>query len=256
MPARRRLERIGIELYTVRAETRADMPGTLARIAGMGYREVEFHNYFGRPAAQVRELLDANGLASPSTHIGFDLMKANWNKTFDDAQTIGQQFITVPSPPSGATPTVASWQRIADDFNAAGERAKARGLTFGYHNHYTEFATVDGTSPFEILLTRTDPKLVAFQMDVFWAARGGADPQALIRKYPDRFVMLHIKDSSGAPTHNQVDLGAGTIDFAGILRQDATLKHVVKHVFVEHDQPADPMLFAKKAYDYLSKLEY
>lgn len=255
-PAKRRLDRIGIQLYTVRAQMRADMPGTVAKIAGFGYKDVEFAGYFGRTAAQVRELLDANGLKSPSTHIGFDAMKADWDKTFDDALAIGQQFITVPSPPEGTAPTVAAWQRVADDFNAAGEKARARDLTLGYHNHYTEFAAVGGTTPFEVLLTRTDPKYVSFQMDVCWATRGGADPRALIRKYPSRFVMLHIKDITPAPEWRQTDLGEGSIDFAGILREDASGKNVVKHVFVEHDQPADPMLFAKKSFDFLSKLEY
>jgi len=250
---KRRLDRIGIQLYTVRAEMRADMPGTIAKIAGFGYKDVEFAGYFGRTAKQVREMLDANGLKSPSTHIGFDAMKVDWDKTFDDALTIGQQFITVPSPPNGTANTVAAWQKVADDFNAAGEKAKARGLTLGYHNHYTEFAATEGTTAFDILLTRTDPKYISFEMDVCWATRGGADPVALMRKYPGRFVMLHIKDITKGPEWKQTDLGEGSIDFKGILREDAS---VMQHVFVEHDQPADPMAFAKKSFDYLSTLEY
>lgn len=250
---KRRLDRIGIQLYTVRAEMRADMPRTVAAIAGMGYKDVEFAGYFNRTGNQVREMLDANGLKSPSTHIGFDAMKADWDKTYDDALAIGQQFITVPSPPNGTANTVAAWQKVADDFNAAGERAKARGLTLGYHNHYTEFAATEGTTAFDILLTRTDPKYVAFEMDVCWATRGGADPIALMRKYPGRFVMLHIKDITKGPEWKQTDLGEGSIDFAAILREDAS---VMQHVFVEHDQPADPMAFAKKSFDYLSRLEY
>jgi sugar phosphate isomerase/epimerase len=252
----RRLGPIGIQLYTVRAQMRADMPGTVAAIAGLGYKEVEFAGYFGRTAKQVREMLDANGLKSPSTHIGFDAMKTDWDKTFDDALTIGQKFLTVPSPPNGTQATVASWQKVADDFNAAGERATARGLTLGYHNHYTEFNVVDGTSPFEILLTRTDPRYVAIQMDVCWTVRGGGDPSAWITRFPTRFAMLHIKDMTAGPEFKQTELGKGSIDFAKILRTDLDQKHAVKHVFVEHDQPADPMVFAKNAYDYLSKLEY
>jgi len=139
---RRRLDRIGIQLYTVRAQMRADMSGTIAQIAALGYKDVEFAGYFGRTSAQVRDLLAANGLKSPSTHIGFDAMKTDWDKSYDDALTIGQEFITVPSPPNGTASTVAAWQRVADDFNAAGEKAKARGLTLGYHNHYTEFAAI------------------------------------------------------------------------------------------------------------------
>lgn len=233
-----------------------DMPGTLAAIAAMGYREVEFAGYFGRSNPEVKQMLSANNLASPSTHIGFDQMKVDWDRTFDDALAKGHQFITVPSPPNGTVPTVDAWRRVAADFNRAGERARARGLGFAYHNHYTEFTAVDGQRPFDVLLANTDPRFVSFQMDVFWATRGGADPRALIRQHPTRFVMLHIKDSSGPPEHKMLDVGAGKIDFAAILAEDASLKHVVKHAFVEHDQPADPMLFAKNAFEYLSKMEY
>ena len=254
--APRRLERIGIQLYTVRREMQRDMAATIAAIAAMGYREVEFAGYFGRSDADVRQLLAANNLTAPSTHVGYDQMKVDWDKTFDDALAKGHRFITVPSPPNGTTPTVDAWRRVADDFNRAAERARVRGLGFAYHNHYVEFAAAEGQRPFDVLLANTDPKLVFFQMDVFWVTRGGGDPRALIQRHPTRFTMLHIKDSSGPPAHNQVDVGAGTIDFAAILREDAALQHAVKHVFIEHDQPPDPMMFAKAAYDYLSKMEY
>ena len=254
--ARRKLDRIGLELYTVRQLARADMAGTLARVAEIGYREVEFHAYFGKSNTEIRDLLAKNGLTSPSMHMGFDAMKVDWDKTFDDALAKGHQYLIVPSPPNGVGKTIDSWKRTADDFNKAGERAKARGLAFGYHNHYTEFAPIDGQVPYDLLIESTDPRYVNFQMDVFWVTRGGGDPRTYLRRYPDRFVMLHIKDSSGLPVHDQVDIGAGTIDFASILRLDVELKHAVKHVYVEHDEPADPMLFAKKAFDYLSALEY
>src|SRR5690349_21997894 len=113
---RRKLGPIGIQLYTVRAQMRADMPGTIASIAKLGYKKVEFAGYFNRSAKEVRAMLDANGLVSPSTHIGFDAMKTDWDKTFDDALTIGQKFLVVPSPPNGTPNTVAAWQRVADDF--------------------------------------------------------------------------------------------------------------------------------------------
>ena len=254
--APRRLERIGIQLYTVRREMQRDMPGTIAALAAMGYREVEFAGYFGRSNAEVRQMLASNNLSSPSTHVGYDQMRVDWDKTFDDTLAKGHQFITVPSPPDGTANTVDAWRRVADNFNRAGERARARGLRFAYHNHNVEFAAVEGQRPFDVLLANTDPELVSFQMDVFWVTRGGGDPLALIRQHPARFTTLHVKDSSGPPAHNQVDVGGGTIDFAAILREDAALQHTVKHAFVEHDQPADPMAFAKTSFDYLSKMEY
>lgn len=251
---KRRLDRVGIQLYTVRQQMRADMPATLAAIAAMGFREVEFAGYFGRTSAQVRELLTANGLSSPSTHVGYNA--ETWDRALDDAAEKGHEYITVPSLPSVPRQTVDDWRRIAELFTHAAERAATRGLKFAYHNHDAEFRRIGDAVPFDILLDHSDPKVVSFQMDIFWLVKGGGDPLQYIRRHPDRFVMFHVKDSGGPPAHNQVDVGAGTIDFAGIYAQDAALQRVVRHSFVEHDQPADPMLFAKSAFMYLSAMEY
>ena len=252
----RRLDRIGIQLYSVRDLMQRDMPGTLARIAEIGYKDVEFAGYFGRTAADVRQLLERNGLGSPSTHVGFTGLGPDWEKALDFAASVGHTFATVPWIDEKDRKTLADWRRHAADFNKAAERARARGLRFAYHNHDFEFKTVEGVVPYDLLLRETDPALVSFEMDVYWVTEGGADPKAYLRQHPDRFAMLHIKDSAGPPKHEQVDVGAGTIDFASILRLDAEQKHAVKHVFVEADQPPDPTAFAKKSFDYLSKLEF
>jgi sugar phosphate isomerase/epimerase len=252
----RRLDRIGIQLYSVRDLMQRDMPGTLARIAEIGYKDVEFAGYFGRTPAEVRQLLERNGLGAPSTHIGFTALGPDWEKALDFAASVGHTFATVPWIDEKERKTLADWHRHAAGFNKAAERARAHGLRFAYHNHDFEFKPVEGVVPFDLLLRETDPALVSYEMDVYWVTEGGADPKAYFRQHPDRFVMLHIKDSAGPPKHEQVDVGAGTIDFASILRLDAEQKHVVKHVFVEHDQPPDPMAFAKKSFDYLSKLEF
>ena len=251
---RRRLDRIGIQLYTVRDAMRTDMPGTIAQIALIGYREVEFAGYFGRTAREVRALLDANSLTSPSTHVSLEL--ARQDKTLDDSAEIGHKYVTVPSLPRTSSNSADAYRRTAEEFNRIGERAKARGLRLAFHNHATEFTPIDGVVPYDLLVCGTDPTLVFFQVDVFWMVRGGRDVREFIRANPNRVPMLHIKDSSGPPDHKQVDVGAGTIDFAAILRQDASQRRMITSVFVEHDGPADPMLFARNSFDYLRKLEY
>ena len=252
--ARPRFDPIGIQLYTVRDQMRQDMPGTLARIAEMGYKEVEFAGYFGRTPAQVKEMLAQNRLASPSTHVSIEL--ARQEKTLDDAVATGHRYITVPSLPRSALATADAVRRTADEFNAMATRAQSRGLRFAFHNHETEFRSVEGVVPFDILVSGTDAALVFFQVDVFWMVKGGRDPRAFVRDNPTRVPMLHIKDSGGPPAHPQVDVGAGTIDFAGILREDASRANMIKSVFIEHDSPADPMVFAKKGFDYFSRMEY
>jgi sugar phosphate isomerase/epimerase len=252
--ARRRFDPIGIQLYTVRNEMRQDMPGTLARIAEMGYKEVEFAGYFGRTPVQVKELLAQNRLTSPSTHVSIEL--ARQDKTLDDAVAAGHRYITVPSLPRSALATADAVRRTADEFNTIAERARSRGLRFSFHNHDAEFRAVDGVVPFDVLVGGTDAALVFFQVDVFWMVKGGGDPRSFIRANPLRVPMLHIKDSGGPPAHTQVDVGAGTIDFAALLREDASNKGFIHSVFLEHDSPADPMAFAKNGFDYFSRMEY
>jgi len=254
--SRRRLDRIGIQLYSVRTEMERDFPGTLARLAEIGYKEVEFAGYFGRSAADVRAILDRNGLSAPSTHIGFSGTGPDWEKALDFAASVGHAFATVPWIDEKDRKTLADWHRHAADFNKAAERARAHGLRFAYHNHNFEFKPVEGAVPYDLLLRETDPALVSFEMDVYWVTEAGADPKAYLRQHSGRFVMLHLKDSAGPPKHEQVDVGKGTIDFASILRLGAEQKNPVEHVFVEHDQPPQPLVFAKNSFDYLKSLEY
>jgi sugar phosphate isomerase/epimerase len=254
--APRRVERVGIQLYTLRREMQSDMPGTLDRLAQMGYREVEFAGYFGRTPGQTRELLRRTGLAAPSTHIGYDQVTGNWDRALDDALARGHDYVTIPWLPDDVRGSVDSWRGVARTFNTAARAARSRGLRFAYHNHDFEFIRVGGVVPFDLLLAETDPDLVDFEMDVFWLVKGGGDPLAYFRQHASRFTMLHVKDSSGPPDHRQVNVGSGTIDFGAILRLDATQRHVVRHLFVEHDNPADPLAFARASFDHLSKLEY
>jgi sugar phosphate isomerase/epimerase len=252
----RRLERVGIQLYSVRDEMKRDVAATLARLGEIGYREVEFAGYFDKTPAEIRDLLQRSGLTAPSTHIPYETLKGNWDQALDHAVAVGHQWVTIPWLAPNLRGTAAGWRSIAADFNRGAERAKARGLRFAYHNHEFELKPVEAQVPLDILLAETDPALVDFEMDVYWTVNGGADPLAYFRRHPTRFPLLHIKDSAGPPDHKQTDVGAGTIDFASIFRLDAEQRSAVKHAFIEHDQPADPFAFAKNSFDYLSRLEY
>jgi len=254
--ARRRLERIGIQLWTVRGEMQRDMAGTFMRLAQIGYREVEFAGYFGRTPAQIRADLQRAGLTAVSTHGELDLVRSRWSETLDTASELGLRYVTINWLPAEDRRTLDDWRRIADDFNAAGERARARGLRLAYHNYDVSLQPLAGVVPLELLLERVSAENMDFQMDVYWLVHAGGDPLAWIRRYPSRFTMLHAKDSAGAPAHAQTDVGAGVIDFRSILALDAAQRGVIRHVFVENDEPADPFAFAKNSFDYLSRLEY
>lgn len=254
--APRRLERIGIQLYTVRRVLPGDFEGTLAKLGAMGYREVEFAGYFNHSAADVKAILVKAGLTSPSSHMDFVGLRKDPAPQIDFAAAVGHEFVTVAWVDESLRKTKADWLKIADDFNRIGAAVKARGMRFAYHNHDMEFKPVDGEMPLDLLMAHTDPSLVNFQLDLYWITEGGQSPFDYIKRYPTRFVMFHMKDSAGPPKHEQVDVGSGKIDFSSILRLDAEQKHVVRHVFVEHDDPADPMTFARNSVDYLKKLEY
>jgi sugar phosphate isomerase/epimerase len=250
--APRRLDRVGLQLYTLRNETRRDMAGTVAQVAAIGYREVEFAGYNGLAPAAVRDLLAKNSLTSPSTHIGLQTGDA-WKKSLDDTKAIGHDYITVPSL-SGARATLDDWKRIAEQFNVAAAAAKAAGLRFAYHNHDFEFRPIAGAIPYDLLIAQTDPALVHFQVDVYWMTKAGGDILDYLTRFPTRITMLHLKDSSGPPAHQMTDVGSGTIKWPAILARAAQLG--ITHSFVEHDQPADAFASVRASYAYLSTLEF
>jgi sugar phosphate isomerase/epimerase len=254
-PGRRRLSRIGIQLYTVRTQARADLAGTLGQLARIGYREIEFWGSHSLTPPQIRAVLDQNGLTSPSVHIGLPRTADGWAPIFDSAHALGNQWIVAASPPFQAR-TTEDWKRLAVAFNDAGKRVNDAGFRFAYHNHTEGMKKLDGatSTPFEMLLAETDPTLVSYELDVHWAYAGGADAIDLLTRYPARLRMLHVKDSTGAPDYQQRDVGAGTYAWAKVF--DAASRAGVEHYFVEHDSPADAMIFAKTSYDYLAALEF
>jgi sugar phosphate isomerase/epimerase len=249
---RTKLSRIGIELYTLRREAAADLAGTLARVAKIGYKEVEFAGYHNHPATEVRDLLKQNGLTAPAAHIAITEIQSTPDKTFEDARTVGHEWIVAPTPPPGKRDTVEDWKRVAEQFNAAAKQVKAAGFRFGFHNHNDVFKKIGDVVPIDVLMKETDPALVFYEMDVYWVVNGGGDPVDLLTRYPGRFKLMHLKDSMGAPDHKMADVGSGTIDFKAVL---ARAKNV-EHYFVEHDDPPNAFADVAASYSYLSKLEY
>ena len=248
-----KIERVGLQLYTVRHEMEKDVEGTIARVAASGYREVEFAGYFKKTPAEIRAMLDRHGLTSPSAHIGSSEPDA-WSQALDAAHVIGHQYVVVPFIPAEKRTGIDGFKKIAADFNKAAEHARAAGLQFAYHNHDFEFAAVDGKLPYDVLLAETDPKLVQMEMDLYWITKGGQDPLAYFARWPGRFPMVHVKDSMGPPDNKMADVGAGTINWKHIFAQQSQAG--IKHFFVEHDQPADAFASIKASCDYLKRLEF
>ncbi len=246
------LDRIGVQLYTVRSLMADDVAGTLAAVAAIGYREVEFAGYFDHPPDEIRGMLEANGLTAPATHVGLDLVQGDaLDASIASAQAIGHGWLVVPSLPESLR-TADGYREVAGILNEAGAAAASAGLRIGYHNHAFEFEIVGddpaGPTGYTVLVDNLDPALVDLEIDLHWSAVGGVDALALFEAYPGRFPLCHVKGLGAGG--EMVDVGAGVIDWAGIF---AHSEHAgLRHYFVEHDQPGDPLASIQASYRYLS----
>jgi sugar phosphate isomerase/epimerase len=252
--AARRLDRIGVQLYTVRREMARDFDGTLFQLGEIGYHEVEFHDYFGRAPEAVQAALARANLVAPAIHVPFERLRDGWDRVLGTAAQVGHRAVLVAWVPAEERADLDGWRRVAELFNRAGAAARALGLRFAYHNHDFEFAPLQGQIPYDVLLAATDPALVGFELDLYWITKGGQDPLAYFARHPRRFEFVHIKDSAGPPDHRMVDLGCGTIDFRRIFAQSRQAG--IRHYFAEHDQPADPLEFCRTAFRYLNRLRF
>jgi sugar phosphate isomerase/epimerase len=247
-----RLGQIGLQLYTVRGEMQKDVAATLARVARIGYKEVEFAGYFGRSPTDIRALLDADGLTSPSSHVALAAIRADTPGTIAAAKVIGHQFIVVPWIDEATRKSLDDWHGIARTLNDLGAQFSAAGLNLAYHNHDFEFGRIDGQLPYDILLAETDPALVAMEMDIYWITKAGQDPLAYFAKYPGRFKEVHLKDSKGPPEHEMTSVGNGSINWPQIFAHRSQAG--IQHYFVEHDQPKDAFASIEASYRYLAGL--
>src|SRR4029077_19590691 len=180
----RKIDRIGLQLYTVRHQMEKDFEGTIARVAETGYREVEFAGYFGRNPRDVRALLDHHGLAAPSSHVS--LAPAEWRAALDAAPVVGHHYLVIAWIPPEQRRPLDDFKRAAERLNHAATEAKAAGLEFAYHNHDFEFHPLDGKLPYDVLLGETDPKLVQLEVVLYWITKGGQYPLAYFARWPGR----------------------------------------------------------------------
>jgi len=241
---------LGLQLYTLRREMAQGVDATFARVAEIGYREVEFAGYYGRSPAEIRIGLAVAGLSSPSAHVDMNAVFTDWPNTLDIANTIGHRYLVVPSVPRAMSVTLDHWRAVADIFNRAAAEARAAGIQFAYHNHASEFLPIDGQIPFDLLCEQADPDLVQIELDLFWIVHGGGDPMAFFERWPGRVPMVHVKDRTEAGIMTEV--GAGIIDWEEIF--GARARAGMRHYFVEHDQPVEGFESVSASFDYLSRL--
>jgi len=189
---------IGLQLYSVRNECEKDLPGTVAAVAKMGYRAVEFAGYYGRDAKTLRKLLDEHGLKCCGTHIGLEMLLGdNLPKTIEFNQTLGNKFLIVPGLGEKYTKSRQAWQDTAALFNELADKVKPHGMRVGYHNHTIEFTELDGELPWDTFFGKTK-KEVVMQFDTGNAMQGGGDATVYLKRYPGRAATVHLKSFSKA----------------------------------------------------------
>ena len=242
-----KLKKVGVQLYSVRKEMMSDAIGTLKKLGQIGYQEIESAqsekgNYYGLEPKEIKKLLKDQGMTLRSGHTHID---KNWQKSIDEAAEAGQEYIICSVLPSPGQ-TVGNYQKSADMFNQAGEQCKKSGIMFGYHNHSSEYDTVDGKVLYDVLLDNTQPGLVHMEMDLGWVIAAGKDPMAYFSKYPGRFPLWHLKDMS-LTEKKSVEFGKGSVDIIGLMKQ--AKQAGMKYYFIEQEEYA-VTAFDSLDYDY------
>ncbi len=202
---------IGLQLYSVREDCKRDLPGTIAAVAKMGYKGVEFAGYYDRTAGQLRKMLDDNGLVCCGTHTGMDtLLGDNLPQTIAFNKTLGNKYLVVPGLPAKYRSSHQAWLDTAKLFNELAEKVKPHGMLVGYHNHSIEFTAMDGELPWDTFYGNTR-KDVVMQIDVGNAIHGGADPLPYLYQYPGRAITVHVKEFS--ETNKKALVGEGDVNW-------------------------------------------
>ena len=261
-PPKEKSKFIGLQLYSVRNDMKADPAGTLAQLGKMGYKFVEAAGYadgklYGMEPAEFKKMLESSGLTLLSSHVGSDLpAEGKWDeamKWWDVAiaahKAAGASYIVIPSLGKAGYTSLASLKKYCDYFNAVGEKCNKAGIRFGYHNHQREFAELEGQIMYDYMLKNTDPEKVMFQLDLYWIVEGGHDPLAYFQKYPGRFELWHVKDAA------ELDCPDCKMDFKPIFKK--AKKSGMKYYIVEVEKyNYTPMESVQKSVEFLLGEKY
>ena len=245
---------IGVQVYSVRDALQEDFAGSMARLSEIGYQYIEAYGLtldgklFGMDPAEYKKVVNDLGMELISSHSTY-FTPDQAEVVIESAQKAGLKYLIIPwLDPEYRT----DFRAIADNLNKVGELFKGSGIKFGYHNHDFEFEKKNGEVPFEIMLNETDPSLVTFEADLYWIVKAGADPMALINKYPGRFSAFHVKDAN--EQLDQTTVGTGIVDFETILSNRD--KAGLAYYFVEDERTDDPFGNLKANFDYLNQSDF
>lgn len=235
----------GMVSYTYRKSFEKDVSATLDTLQAMGIKDMEFSNLFGKTAADLRTILDERDMFCSSFGVGYPDLMSKTDQVGENAKTLGAKYVRVAWIPHTAPFDLAAAEKTIAEFNAVGKVLKDKyDLTFCHHNHGYEFHPHAEGTLFDLIIQKTDPKYVSFELDILWTFFPGADPVVYLEKYGNRFPLMHLKDlrkgvegdmSGGTPVENDVALGTGQLDIPAILI--AAKKAKVNHYYIEDESP-------------------
>lgn len=233
----------GVVSYTYRHSFQKDVGATLDTIRQLGVTNIEFSNLFGRTAPEIRKMLDERGMRCTSFGVSYDDLVSKTDEVGQNAKTLGASFVRVAWVPHDGPFTIEMAKKTVEDFNTAGRKLKdTYGLTFCYHNHGYEFAPYENGTFYDYIVANTDPPYVSFELDILWAFHAGANPVALLKKYGQRYRLMHVKDlrkgvvgdfSGSTSVENDVALGTGQINVAEVVK--AAKKSAIVYYYIEDE---------------------
>ena len=258
-------DHLGLQLWSLRDQTKTDVPAALDWVKAHGITEVETAGTGNLSTEEFSKLLKDRGLKAVSAHIGYDVLAKDLPGAIKTAKALGVKYVMTAWIPHQGAFTPAMARAAAADFNKWGAAFKAEGISYGFHPHGYEFVAMPeegGKTPFDILVAETKPDLVSFEMDVFWVFHAGVDPATLLKKYPNRWSLLHVKDirkgavtglsTGGAPPIDNVAVGTGQINWPEVLKTAEEIG--VKHFFIEDETPT-PLVCIPDSLKYLRALK-
>jgi sugar phosphate isomerase/epimerase len=249
----------GVQLYMVRKEAPGDLAGVLKRVRQTGFTQIELYPIaYTHPAAELRRMVEDAGLGHDSAHFDYDTIPSK----IDYGKQLGLKYMVCSILPKNLWGSPAGFREAAGNLNTWGKQVHDAGMQLVFHNHNYEFKSLDSTTGFDVLMEHTNPALVKLEFDLYWLTQGGQDPAAMMKKYKDRLVLVHLKDRVAnspvnyAPDDEQhiIELGKGSIDWKPLLSQARA--QGIKLALLDQDETKLPVFESMKVnFDYLNGLK-
>ncbi len=254
---------IGLQLYSLRNQLATNVPAAFDEIKSWGITNVELAGTYNLTIEQFKEQLDAHGLKPVSAHYPYDQFRTNLDHIISDAQILGIKYVGCAWIPHNGDFDEKTCREAIAVFNHAGQVLAAHGIKFFSHTHGYEFQPYQDGTLFDLMMRKTNPKYVSFQMDIFWIVHAGQDPVALLNKYGHRWKLMHLKGMrDSTPTGlltghsevtNDVPIGEGKISFPALLH--AAEKAGVRWYIIEDESPSSEQQIPESL-QYLAAFEW